>query len=155
MARRSVRRGARRGFARHDELIYAAPIVSEQFDVPWVSYELAPLSYLSTCDPQCSQGHGVDRCGCDSALDFSRDPCGGPTRHAIVVEARARTTPRARPARPLAIPCSPKNDSPRLDLALFSSCCSRRSRIGRGKPCKRGFLFFDEDHARTNWPTGS
>src|SRR4051812_17128477 len=33
------------------ELVYAASLVSEQFGVPWVSYELAPLSYLSTHDP--------------------------------------------------------------------------------------------------------
>lgn len=33
------------------ELVYAAPLVSEQFGVPRVSYALAPLSYFSANDP--------------------------------------------------------------------------------------------------------
>lgn len=33
------------------ELVYAAPILSEQRGLPWISYALAPLSYFSRHDP--------------------------------------------------------------------------------------------------------
>jgi UDP:flavonoid glycosyltransferase YjiC (YdhE family) len=132
------------------ELVYAAPIVSEQLRVPWISYALAPLSYFSAHDPSLLPA------------TFS-----GPWLRALPPVAlsgiyalgRAITHSWWRPIRdlrrelglkPADNPIFSGKHSPRLDLALFSSVLQPPPPDWPRSTVQTGFCFFDEGAATSD-----
>jgi len=126
------------------ELIYAAPILSEQTGVRWISYSLAPLSIFSAYDPR-----------------VPPLPFGGEWVRAmppwlwrpLKQIPRGLTRPWWKPIRELrrelgllagGHPLFEGKFSPRLDLALFSPVMGAPQRDWPPQTLQTGFCFFDE-----------
>jgi UDP:flavonoid glycosyltransferase YjiC (YdhE family) len=129
------------------ELVYAAPIVSEQLGMPRVSYALAPLSYFSASDPPMPPA-----------------PLIGPmvrrfpplAIHAMHTLGHWITHSWWRPIRdlrrelglaPAGNPIFSGKYSPRLDLAMFSSVLQPPQPEWPAQTVQTGFPFYDEIRA--------
>jgi UDP:flavonoid glycosyltransferase YjiC (YdhE family) len=134
------------------ELVYAAPLVSAQTGVPWVSYSLAPISLFSVFDPSLMPGppgtHWIQSLGPASNRLL---------RAAAEVVTQSWWQPVRALRRELGLP-EGRNPlfegkySPRLDLALFSSVLQAPQPDWPAQTVQCGFPFYDEDESAAGLP---
>lgn len=134
------------------ELVFAAPILAATQGIPWVSYELAPVSLFSLHDPPLLP--------MPAAVRWMLR--GGP-RVARAVRGLAQLVSHSwwRPVRELrrelglppgANPLFAGKFSPRLNLALFSPVLQPPQRDWPAGTVQTGFLFYDEAEAFAKLP---
>lgn len=129
------------------ELVYAAPVLADQGGVPWVSYALAPLSYLSAYDPPVPPVHLAGtwlRAMPPWAIRWLNAAAG--------VVTRSWWRPIRDLRRELGLPMQGNplfeaKYSSRLDLAMFSRQLQPPQPDWPVSTVQTGFVYYDEDTA--------
>ena len=138
-----------------NELVYAAPTLAEHTGLRWISYSLAPMSYLSLCDP------------CVPPLPLAGEWVRRIPRALVRAStqlAELRTRPWWRPVRELRRelglapgrnPIFTGKHSPQLDLALFSPTLQPPQPDWPVSTRQLGFCFYDEIPTTPNRSAGA
>ena len=128
-----------------NELVYAAPLLSEQTGLRWVSYSLAPISYFSAHDPCIPPmpGGGEWVHACPPFVVRAMNRCAAWLTYSWWQPVRAfRRELRLRPG---GNPLFAGKHSPLLDLALFSPLLQPPQADWSPQTQQTGFCFYDEN----------
>jgi len=128
-----------------NELVYAAPLLTEQTGLRWVSYSLAPMSYFSVHDPCLPPmtGGGEWIHACPPFVVRAMNRCAAWLTYAWWRPVRDFRRELRLPAG--GNPLFSGKHSPLLDLALFSPVLQSPQPDWSPQTQQTGFCFYDEN----------
>jgi len=129
------------------ELVFAAPIVAAKHAIPWVSYQLAPISIYSRYDPPVLPLPVATRWLCRGGPVLAR-----PVRAIAEIVSHSWWQPVRELRQELGLPAGAHplfagKYSPRLNLALFSAELQGAQKDWPAATVQTGFPFYDESAA--------